>query len=127
VTKSTPGGLVLAARVEHLPEALGPAAATVLDGQGRHDMYLALAGALLDRGVAPEELAALLQRVAERAGDDRLDDRVAAATSTVARRAPARSTPASARYRSAGPRSRGRSTQRCRQRPRTLCAARSLS
>jgi hypothetical protein len=54
---------------------------------GRHPLYLALCGAILERGVPPDGLVALVQAVAERAGDDpeRVRRRAADARSTVER------------------------------------------
>jgi len=51
----------------HGVRVLGDACAHVHDG--RHDLYLALAGALVDKGVAPELLAPLLRAVAIHAAD----------------------------------------------------------
>lgn len=85
--KRSSSGLVLAPKTAHLVAALGPAIATVKDGDGRHDMYLALSGTLLDRGVPDGELADLVEALARGAGDDRVEDRIAGAVTTIARRA----------------------------------------
>lgn len=52
---------------EELALALSKPLSLVLDG--RHRLYLALSGALLSRGVAPDVLPALVRRGAELAGD----------------------------------------------------------
>lgn len=52
---------------------LGDACARVSDG--RHDLYLALAGALVDKGVVPELLAPLLRAVAIHAADPNVRNR----------------------------------------------------
>lgn len=65
-----------------------PAVAAVGEGGGRHMMYMALAGTLLDRGVDPQDLPRLIAELSVRAGvdDARLtQDRFRTAQSTIAR------------------------------------------
>ena len=57
----------------HGVQVLGDACARIHDG--RHDLYLALAGALVDKGVAPDLLAPLLHAVAIHAGDPNVRNR----------------------------------------------------
>ncbi len=64
---------------------LGDACARVPDG--RHDLYLALAGALIDKRAAPALLPALLGTIATRADDPNVRDRVKCGETTAERAA----------------------------------------
>ena len=77
---SPPPPLKHAPTPTHVPDewttgvrVLGDACARIHDG--RHELYLALAGALVDKGVVPELLAPLLHAVANRAGDPNVRNR----------------------------------------------------
>lgn len=73
-----------------IQRALVPPIRAVRENGGRHNLYLALSGTLLDRGFPPEELARFAGElsIAAEVDEPRLvADRVKAARSTIARRA----------------------------------------
>jgi hypothetical protein len=74
--------------VDKLTADVVPAVARVTDGGGRHALYLALSGALLDRGVAPDDLpdlVELISRLAKVDDEKGVGDRRAGAQTTAAR------------------------------------------
>lgn len=65
---------------------LGDACARITDG--RHGLYLALSGGLVDKGIALDHVPAIVRAVVRCAGNDtKVEDRVRAARNTVARAA----------------------------------------
>lgn len=68
--------------LDALATALSAELARVTDG--RHQLYLALSGSLLSRGIAPAMLPALIAKVARDAGDAKVRQRVCDAESTAA-------------------------------------------
>lgn len=75
-------GPELAARVARLAAPIA-----VRPPSPRHELFLALSGALLGRGVEPGELPALIRAVAIAANDPRVADRHTAARTTASRKA----------------------------------------
>lgn len=82
-TRSKSAVVVPPANLTLLEAALASAIAVVDDG--RHALYLAIAGTLLRRGMAPDEIASICERIALAAGDAKAAKRKDDAASTVVR------------------------------------------